>query len=373
MNGLPWLLVAAGLVLLLVAWPVWHRGQRIRQCIAQLLALPTDLHPLRWPERARPVLQRAGIAGLQWQGQWFGDAVQGHWGQPMAPDWHGQTLQAGPDCQIELRWADVARTDEARALALAVLDVFAQTWLSRMRERTQAVAVALAQRAQVQLYWQHDMRNLAQWVGLLAEEFGAATPEQLPRLAQRLQRQAPLAQARARKLLEATQWVDGQKPSGEGAVPVDVEALVQNAADLAGLSIQFEWTPAPGSTPAAGDQPPLKVPDAMAQALERALDNIFSNIARDPVARHAGQPLRSFWAVREGQLQGELHTPHLSTPWPRRAFGPLKSPSGSGMGLYQARRSLRDVGGDLHAHSSPGGVVFGVRMPLPVEGQRQEI
>lgn len=370
MNALPWLLVAVGLVLLLAAWAVWHRGQRIRQCIAQLLALPADMHPLRWPERARPVLQRAGIAGLQWQGEWFGDAVQGHWGQPVAPGWQGQTLQAGPDCQIELRWADVARTDEARALALAVLDVFAQTWLSRMRERTQAVAVALAQRAHVQLYWQHDMRNLAQWVGLLAEEFGAATPEQLPRLAQRLQRQAPLAQARARKLLEASQGADGQEPAGEGApparagaLPVDLEALVQNAADLAGLSLRFEWTEASA----------LKLPDAQAQALERALDNIFSNIARDPVARHAGHPLRCVWGQREGQLQGELHTPQLSTPWPRRAFEPLKSPSGSGMGLYQARRSLRDVGGDLHAHSGPGGVVFGVRLPLVVAGQRQEI
>lgn len=377
MNALPWLLVAVGLVLLLAAWAVWHRGQRIRQCIAQLLALPADMHPLRWPERARPVLQRAGIAGLQWQGEWFGDTVQGHWGQPVASDWLCQTLQAGPDCQIELRWADVARTDEARALALAVFDVFAQTWLSRMRERTQAVAVALAQRAHVQLYWQHDMRNLAQWVGLLAEEFGAATPEQLPRLALRLQRQAPLAQARARKLLEASQWADGQEPcSSEGppparadAPPVDVEALVQNAADLAGLSLRFEWIEASE----AGARPVLKLPDAMAQALERALDNIFSNIARDPVARQAGHALRSLWAVREGCLQGELHTPHLSTPWPRRAFEPLKSPSGSGMGLYQARRSLRDVGGDLHAHSGPGGVVFGVRMPLPLEAQRQEI
>ena len=204
MNSLPWMLVALGLVLLLAAWAVWHRGQRMRRCLAELLALPADMHPLRWPERAWPILERSGIAGIAWEGVWFGDAVRGQWGQPLADHWPRQTLSAGPDCQIELRWADVARTDEARVLALAVLDVFAQTWLSRMRERTQAVAVALAQRAQVQLYWQHDMRNLAQWVGLLAEEFGAATPEQLPRLAQRLQRQALLLMARAHKMLAAT-------------------------------------------------------------------------------------------------------------------------------------------------------------------------
>lgn len=367
MNLLPWLLVTVGLVLLLAAWAVWHRGQRMRQCIAQLLALPADMHPLRWPERARPALERAGIAGLHWQGQWFGDAVQGQWGQPAAPHWPRQMLHAGPDCQIELRWADVARTDESRALALALVDVFAQTWLSRMRERTQSVAVALAQRAQVQLYWQHDMRNLAQWVGLLAEEFGAATPEQLPRLAARLQRQAPLANARARKLLDATQGLEGEGqgagPSGEEGLPVDVEALVQNAAELAGLSIQIEWADASGGTPDAAPRPPRRVPDAVAQALERALDNIFSNIARDPAARHAGQPLRCIFSTTEVVLQAVLHTPELSTPWPRRAFEPLKSASGSGMGLYQARRSLRDAGGDLQAHSGPDGVVFSLQVP----------
>lgn len=369
MNLLPWLLVTVGLVLLLAAWAVWHRGQRIRQCIAQLLALPADMHPLRWPERARPVLQRAGIAGLQWQGQWFGDAVQGQWGQPAAPHWPHQTLHAGPDCQIELRWADVARTDESRALALAVVDVFAQTWLSRMRERTQSVAVALAQRAQVQLYWQHDMRNLAQWVGLLAEEFGAATPEQLPRLAARLQRQAPLALARARKLLQATQGPeesDSGAAAGEG-LPVDVQALVQNAADLAGLAICFEWAAAAAGSPPRGAQ------DVVAQALERALDNIFSNIARDPVGRHAAVPLRCVFTVIDGALTLVLHTPALSTPWPRRAFEPLKLLSGSGMGLYQARRSLRDVGGDLQAHSDQvGGVVFRVQLPAPGDVPRQQ-
>ena len=63
------------------------------------------------------------MAGIDWDGVWFGDAVSGHWGPPTEANWPCQTLHAGPDCQIELRWADVARTDEARALTLAVVDV----------------------------------------------------------------------------------------------------------------------------------------------------------------------------------------------------------------------------------------------------------
>ncbi len=364
MSFLAWLLVSVGLMLLLAAWAVWHRGQRIRRCIAELLALPTDMHPLRWPEKAHPILGRAGVAGIDWDGVWFGDAVCGHWGPPTEAHWPSQTLHAGPDCQITLRWADVARTDEARALTLAVVDVFAQTWLSRMRERTQAVAVALAQRAHVQLYWQHDMRNLAQWVGLLAEEFSTAPPDQLPRLAQRLQRQAPLLQARAQKLLAATE-APAENLTKDTPL-ADARHLLDNAAELAGLALEVHAMAGAPKLPAL----PLDAPQA--EALERALDNIFSNIARDSTARHNATPMSCECRVQDGALHARLHTPKLATPWPRRAFEPLKSSTGSGMGLYQARRSLRDAQGDLQASETPEGVIFSIVVPLS-STQRQEI
>ncbi len=353
MSELPWMLVALGLAMLLAAWAVWVRGRRMRRCIAELLVVPADMHPLRWPQQAWPTLERAGIAGIAWQGEWFGDAVRGQHGALQAAHWPTQRLAAGPDCEIELRWADVGRTNEARALALAVLDVFAQTWLARMRERTQAVAVALAQRAQVQLYWQHDMRNLAQWVGLLADEFGAATPEQLERLAQRLQRQAPLLQARAQRLLDATAGTDR---AGTEADPL---RLLRNAAELAGLTLQLQGEGAADAAPA-----PQLAP-AQAQALERALDNILSNIARDASARHTGAALRCECGVEEGtRWAARLQTPRLATPWPRRAFEPLQNPRGSGMGLYQARRSLREAGGDLQALENGEGVAFVLHVPV---------
>lgn len=365
MDLLPWLLVALGLVLLLAAWAVWHRGRRLRRSMAELLALPAGMHPLQWPAHAWPALERSGIAGIHWQGQWFGDDVGGSQGRPRAAHWPRQTLVAGPDCEITLCWADVGHTNEARALALAVVDVFAQAWLASMRERTQAVAVALAQRAQVQLYWQHDMRNLAQWVGLLAEEFADATPEQLPRLAQRLQRQAPLLQARAQKLLAAT-----QAPAGRGAPPDglhDAHRVITNAAELAGLGIVMQ------GVAQEGDLPPFPLAPAQVEALERALDNVFSNVARDgSVRRGAGALDCACEVVDGGQLQVRLRTPRLSTPWPERPFEPLQSPSGSGMGLYQARRGLRDAGGDLQASASPQGVTFTLRVPLS-DGRCQEI
>jgi hypothetical protein len=230
------------------------------------------------------------------------------------------------------------------------------------------------------------MRNLAQWVGLMADEFGSASPEKLPRLAQRLQQQAPLVLAKAQKLLAATAQT-GEPPTGQAKPLVDpshapypgksgphplypeaanalqplpqppsafpVLSVVAGAAQLAGLSLRFE---------PAQDTPHISAPHA--RALERTLDNIFSNIARDGAARVQGQALRLKWAVQDGQFQARLLTPHLATPWPERPFEPMQASTGSGLGLYQARRSLRDVGGDLTAQPTPEGIEFLWRVTL---------
>lgn len=368
---LPILFVAVGMVLLIAAGAVWHRGQRIRACLRALLDLPTDMHPMQWPEQAQRVLETAGIMGLRWEGQWFGDPVQGQWGVSVSPRWPGKVLDAGPDCQIQVVWAALARTNEAQTLALAVLDVFAQAWLTRMRAHTQAVAVALAQRAYVHLYWQHDMRNLAQWVGILAEEFEDASPEQLPRLAKRLQQQAPLVLQRTHRLLAATNSASKEPlhtliPDASEKRNKNPLVIVQDAALLAGLQVQIISDGKPYRSheqPTCAESPTL-ITQQVAQALERSLDNVLSNIVRDSDTRITHPPLIWRSRIEQAFLVGELQTPHLRTPWPVRPFEPLQSPTRSGLGLYQARRNLRDVDGDLHATQNAAGVLFCWRIPL---------
>ena len=390
-SWLPYLFVGLGLMLLVAAGAVWHQSRQIRACVGDLLALPEDLHPMEWPVRAKPILQRAGVRALQWEGHWFGDAVSGRWGQQRKVGAASRQLDAGPDCTLTVHWVGTGRADEAGSRALVVLDVFLQTWLLRMRGKTQAVAVAMAQRAHVHLFWQHDMRNLAQWVGMLADEFGNAADQDLLRLAQRLKRQAPLAQQRARKLLAYTanplpkQPEPAQAHAGGRAHPqystqtasrqveqhaaegpasgfrqssfgeqVDPLAVLEEAAVLAGLRTTVVRDAAASYTDA---KPPL-ITASSAQALESALDNVFSNIARDESVRTAGQPIACTWRMLNGHLRLRLNTPRLATPWPERPFEPMRSATGSGIGLYQARRALRDARGDLKATPTDAGVVF---------------
>jgi signal transduction histidine kinase len=364
------LCVVVGLALLLAAGAVWHRGSKTRACLRALLDLPTNMHPMLWPERAQHILQAAGITGLRWEGQWFGDPVRGQWGVAVSPLWPGKMLDAGPDCQIQVAWAALARTNEARMLALAVLDVFAQAWLAHMRAHTQAVAVALAQRAAVHLYWQHDMRNLAQWVGMLAEEFEEASPEQLPRLAKRLQQQAPLVLEKAHRLLAATSSTLAKDPlntaQGYDTQDKNPTSIIRDAALLSGLEIQIFLDGKPCDPQEKQDinHSMLRINQQTAQALERALDNLLSNIVRDSDVRVNHPPLALQLRTEQNFLLAELQTPHLKAPWPERPFEPLQLPSRSGLGLYQARRNLRDVHGDFQATPNTMGVLFSLRIPL---------
>jgi hypothetical protein len=358
MSAVPFLFVGLGGVLLLAAWAVWFQGRHTRNCVRDLLALPEHTHPMEWPEQARLVLQRAGIGGMAWSGQWFGDPVRGQWGSAIGTGAKRMILDVGPDCRVELSWTGLSHANEAGALALLVVDVFVQIWVSRMRQRTQAVAVALSQRAHLHLYWQHDMRNLAQWVGLMADEFGSAPPNQLPRLAQRLQQQAPVVLTRVQKLLAQTDRgnVCSEEVDACHAPPDQTRsalALVSDAVSLAGLTLHgLDWADRGG----VGTEPRLA--PLQAHALERALDNILSNIARDGAVRLSGAGLRLDWSVAGDQFVGQLLTPNLSVPLPTRPFEPMQTATGSGLGLYQARRSLRDAGGDLEVRLTPEGPVF---------------
>ena len=136
--------------------------------------------------------------------------------------------------------------------------------------------------------------------------------------------------------------------------------VVAEVARLAGLPLVCE--------PSA-EAEVLLIGQPHARALERTLDNIFSNIARDGTARVQGRGLQLTWTVQGDQFRARLLTPHLSAPWPQRPFEPMQTAGGSGLGLYQARLSLRDVGGELTAETTPEGIAFAWHVTLLAQRQ----
>jgi C4-dicarboxylate-specific signal transduction histidine kinase len=103
------------------------------------------------------------------------------------------------------------------------------------------------------------------------------------------------------------------------------------------------------------------------------LENLFSNLApnwRDPQAEKPTLHLRNMAATATTSAMAEVE---FFSPWPpaveqvapEKLFEPFASgrPGGLGLGLYQARKSLREAGGELRAEPSAEGLSFLLLIP----------
>lgn len=355
LYNLPMLFVVAGLVLFATSWHIRRRAQGYRRRMKNLLQLAgRDIEPLELPAAAWPELADGGWKHLAWQGTWFGQPVSGTLGEALdASDKRTSPMtleiSGGDEVYLSLSLTHAAPRGETRMFAEHLARVFVLLLESRLHTRTEALSAALAERARLSLYLQHDMRNLAQWVGWVSADFTACTtPEALLVAAGRLRDNAPLARERAERLTAAL----GKQPAADHPCQIDLRQAVTQAARLAGVE-----------------------PDIVGEAhawiaeglLQRALDNLFSNLAA--VWRGVASARPTLWL----RTTGDMTELEFLCPWPmdiaplapEKIFEPFASgrPGGLGLGLYQARKSLREAGGDLHATPSPNGLSFVLRIP----------
>ena len=361
LTSLTLVFLVAGVTLWLTSLGLARRAKRYQAGMQTLLQLGgQSLEPLDIPPAAWPVLEAAGWRSLAWEGDWYGQAVQGALGLPwsaLPPKAVVQTfaLASGDEVHLTLRLLHGAPRGEQRLFATQLAQVFLLLLETRLRERTGALAVALAERARLSLYLQHDMRNMTQWVSWVSADFAAAhSPEALLSAAQRLKDNAPLAQERAERLNAAL----GKAPHADTACQMDLRLGLEQAARLAGLEL-----------PVAGEASAWVAPSSLA----RALDNLLSHLASDWREGRAGQPrVELHTGTTPGQSQG-MATVTLWCPLPTKGTGvapeklfePFASgrPGGLGLGLYQARKSLREAGGGLAASVVGDQLCFVLHLP----------
>lgn len=382
LSDLPNILVAAGLLLLLTSLILNWRARRHLQRLKTLLTLAhRDIEPLELPAIAWPLLVDSQWQYLSWQGHWFGQPVSGECGiRPITPLHalrapHPSSslvipIHAGEDAHLQLELIYAAPGSESHILAEQLARVFVLLLESRMRARTEALSAALATRASLSLYLQHDMRNLAQWVTWVSADFADATrDESLLDAAHRLHANAPLARERAERLMTAL----GQRPTPESPMDIDVRQAMTQAAQMAGLAPRIE-----------GDAQVWIAPGL----LTRVLDNLFSNMATRWRNTPSVQPLiqlRTLEIDAQTLCEIQLHCPwpeHSTSITAEKIFEPFTSgrPGGLGLGLYQARKSVVEGGGSLTAqaevdkdvsdviehskHSKHSNIRFTLRLPV---------
>ncbi len=363
LTSLPLVLVAAGLTLLATSVVLSRRARRYRSGMQALLQIGShNLEPLDIPATAWPVLVAAGWQQLVLEGDWFGHAVRSELTAASSPG--AELEQAGSlvlqlvssnDVHLTLHLRHSAQRGERRLFAEQMARVFVLLMDASLRARTEAISVALAERARLSLYLQHDMRNLAQWVDWVCADFVACTePQTLQAAARRLQENAPLAQERAQRLIAAL----GKKSTPDSPHQVDLRLAIAKEAHLAGIEVNL-----------SGQAQAWIARDLLA----RALDNLFANLAPNWRAQLADKPVLHLRQLAASGSRPAVAEVDFFSPWPdsgtpiapEKLFEPFASgrPGGLGLGLYQARKSLREAGGELTALPSAAGLSFLLRMP----------
>lgn len=366
LSDLPDILVAAGLLLLLTSLTLNWRARRHLQRLKKLLALAHQkIEPLELPNAAWPLLLDSQWRHMVWQGHWFGQPVKGACGIPAIHSRKSSMpliipIHAGEDAYLQLELTHANPGSESHILAEQLARVFVLLLESRMRARTEALSAALAARASLSLYLQHDMRNLAQWVIWVSADFAqASTSENLLDAAQRLHANAPLAHERAERLMAAL----AQQPVTESPMRIDMRHAMTQAAQMAGIAPHIE-----------GDAQAWIAPSL----LTRALDNLFSNMAtlwRNTPTVQPSIQISTLEIAPQTLCEIQFHC-----PWPEQTpsmtaeklFEPFTSgrPGGLGLGLYQARKSVMEGGGSLTAQadiadvSGHNNIRFTLRLPV---------
>jgi signal transduction histidine kinase len=354
------LLVAAGMSLGFAL--LWLRNgmRRRRHVLDELLALRKVLEQdlLEGLSASGALILRLGLRGMRWQGQWYGAPVQGAVGdgaQSLAGALSHDFAQA--DVQLNLRVSLRGLRGEARLFAEQSAQMLFAIFEGALAARELALVSSMAQRARVAVFVQHDMRNLAQWVALVADDMDQAqTPAEIVRSVQRLREGASLARDRAQRISAALLRPDSGAGQAERWQPLDVLDDLAQAAAMHQVVLQIEPGPAGGLTL-----------DWSASAWAAVLDNLLGNASRLSRERvgsarckvriaHTGQMLEISFDTPDLPL--EVPLPRLFEPWVGA------SPGGSGLGLYQARRVVLAAGGDLRAQ--PCGTGLSVTLSIPL-------
>jgi hypothetical protein len=361
LNSLSLIFLVAGTTLWLTSLGLARRAEHYRCGMQALLQLAgRNLEPLDIPLASWPVLEGAGWQSLQWTGDWYGQPVHGELGLPLlrVPSMLvTQTfiVTSGDEVQLTLTLLHGAPKGEQRLFANQLAQVFLLLLETRLRERTGALSVALAERARLSLYLQHDMRNMTQWVSWVSADFANAnTSEALLAAARRLKANAPLAHERALRLNAAL----GKTPQADVPCAIDLHHALTQAAGLAGLELTV-----------LGEATAWIAPGALA----RALDNLLSNLAAEWRDGYTAPPHAELATLEDPEHQPPVAQATLSCPLPvdgmgmepERLFEPFASgrPGGLGLGLYQARKSLRDAGGGITAAIHGAQLRFILQLP----------
>lgn len=372
-------LVVAGLSVGLTMFWLRYLSRQHRRRMDQLLALREALHDdlLGTLVLHQKTLANLGLRSLDWRGNWYGSPVFTRLGAKIPINLHeGVSLLSFEgerisdrvlrqrfdydDISLEFRIGLKGLRGERHLFAVQAAEVLFAMIQGALAARQLALVAAASQRARVGVFLQHDMRNLAQWVQLVAEDFGSAENDaELLARAKRLRKNAALATTRAERMSQALLNPVWQASASAPLEPheaagldlLDLAEHIHQAAELHQVEIDLM-----GAAEVVWES----------HALAAVLDNVLSNVSSLSREQMLPAACRILVTQDAQNTVACFETPQIPLEIPlEKLFEPWSS-SGSvnkGLGMYQARKQAQSAGGDLFAEALGTGIRVVLSIP----------
>lgn len=372
-------LVVAGLSVGLTMFWLRFLSRQHRRRMDQLLALREALHDdlLGTLVLHQKTLADLGLRSLDWRGNWYGSPVFTRLGAKIPINLHqgapllsleGERISDRvlhqrfdyDDISLEFRIGLKGLRGERHLFAIQAAEVLFAMIQGALAARQLALVAASSQRARVGVFLQHDMRNLAQWVQLVAEDFGSAENDaELLARAKRLKKNAAHATQRAERMSQALlnpAWQASASAPLEahetpGTESLDLAEHILQAAELHQVNVELVGA---------------ALVDWDSHALAAVLDNVLGNVSS--LSRERMLPVNCRIVITQDAQNTlvSMETTHLRLDIPlEKLFEPWSSsgPINKGLGMYQARKQAQAAGGELFAESLGEGIRVVLAVP----------
>lgn len=336
-NLYPYLILIGFSIIVATTW-LLNQGRRRAAITNELVALNQELE-FDLPDFLRHCwkpLAKAGFKGISWQLDWFGSKISHLEGET-----GDSTLERRfevEDISLVVNLFDGKRRFEQRYFSRVVSDSFFLLVYTDMWVKLGTVRGAFAQTAKMNVFLQHDMKNIVQLVSLLAEQLESTPEDQQEKLLESIRIVMPTLRERSERFLNTLT----SEPAKKEQAAVNLCDFLHKTANIHDLEITISGAGA------------VQAPE---QSLTGIFDNLFGNYVDEARRKPGSQPdIDISIEVSDGAASVSI-TDNKGEPcrWPERLFEPFWSEKGDGLGigLYHARQLTTGLGGTLQALTPP--------------------
>jgi signal transduction histidine kinase len=343
--------ILIGLTIGIVLLYLWRKSNKASRINLALIHLNAQHHfdAPRFLREAWPLLSQAGIRGMAWRLDWFGVPVEERTGELNGRSLYREIQVAEMKLAITLYQQDAR--GEQRYFNETLIETFLLLLRTDMLIKAGTTDATIAQLAKLNLFLQHDMKNVAQFIQLMADQLAAVPAGKEQQVIDHLRTATPLIRHRADRIVRTL-------TVGQHMVePIGTLMLHEKLADLCRLyHLDYHIS----------GEARVSVPE---NTIDSALDNILKNYSdmqlRDPRVKPSV-------AIAITSDEHDAYVTISANNLPpaqqvERLFEPFWSsdPAGLGIGLYQAKQMLEMCKGALHIQQVDGGQLqFHIRIPV---------